>query len=69
MKCTRPVIINEKLGASFAPKDLPLTKAVAMKRGFEEKQWENPDEEWAAAREDNGGNKDIKSWHLFGTFD
>ena len=62
VKCTRPVIINEKLGASFAPKDLPLTKAVAMKRGFEEKQWENPDEEWAAAREDNGGNKDIKSW-------
>jgi uncharacterized protein YkwD len=41
---------------------LPLTKADAKKEGLSDEEWDSPNEEWAEAREKNGGNRDIKSW-------
>ena len=45
----------------------PLTKADAKKAGFSDEEWDSPSEEWAEAREKNGGNRDIKSWPGSGT--
>ena len=41
---------------------IPLTRADAKKAGKTDKEWDNPDEEWAAARENNGGDRDIEKW-------
>ena len=62
VRCTRPIKIDKDGVVGFLPKDLALTKEAAKKRHFKDEEWDSPDEEWAEAREENGGNKDIKSW-------
>lgn len=62
VRCTRPITIDKVNAVNFLPKDLALTKPDAKKRHFKDEEWDSPDEEWAEAREKNGGNTDIKSW-------